>query len=147
MTSLRSSDEMTSVNPKALSEEEPSTGSAPVASRKRRWPLLLVLAAGLASVPLFDRVIPRDRAVSLRFAAPETVVGVELRWFDSAKDMLSSSRWSFESGAPRRLATHVQTRAGEVRAAVTVERRDGSAEHIELPVRFQGAEEAVLSVP
>ena len=124
----------------------PDAIDAPKAS-PRRWPLLVVVLGALGLVQLFERLTPKDRAVSLRFESPADVRRVELTWLDGDGEVLASSRWAFDNGAPRRLSTHVRARRGEYRARIAVERRDASATDAEHRVRFEGAEETTVAVP
>ncbi len=141
-------------------ESDPAEELAPEQLRPRRWPLLVLLVGALGLVALFEGVAPKERAVTLRFSDPKTVRAVELVWRDHDGDMLASTRWAFDgvaghpatrttaqAYAPGRLATRVRARRGEVRAALTIERSDGSVEHRDETVRFAGDEETVLSVP
>ncbi|EYF07888.1 Hypothetical protein CAP_6910 [Chondromyces apiculatus DSM 436] len=117
---------------------------------RRLAPLLLVLGLFIIVGPLL-RQTPREHEVELRLATPDTIVGVELTWFEGdesgSQEPLAGGSWRFTQGqAPRSLSTPVRLPDGSYSLEIIVDRtsgRDsarrsivlGDAERITVPTR------------
>ena len=111
---------------------------------KRRWPMFVLAAGGLAAAFAFRNVAPAERVIQLRMAHPESVQRIELTWIDGDGDAVGSSRWSFDHGAPRQLTTRLRARDGSYRAQLIIERHGAPSSTSERRVTFSSDAETIL---
>jgi hypothetical protein len=113
---------------------------------KKRWPVMVLAAGGVAALIAFRQAAPSERIVTLRLEHPERIRSIELTWIDGDGDPVGSSRFSFATGAPRELTTKVRARDGDYRAQLLVERSGSDALRSERRVAFSEGSTVTLPI-